>query len=193
MMSAWELPTFLCVGGENLEIETEYRKILKIIEVFTNPEYELDEQWEICIGVLFKDYDVDNPPPLDTLVDMQKQAMEFIDAGIKDDGRKKPCVMNWIQDAPIMAAPISKTLGRDVRSPEPLHWWTFLGAYMEIGESLFSQIVNIRLKKAKGKKLDKWEQDFYIQNKSLIDLQVKSVERSEEEKDELRKLFGYKK
>lgn len=193
MTNLWELPTCLCVGGENLEIETDYRKILKILKVFSDPEYDIDEQWEICIGVLFKDYDVDNPPSGYILAEMQKQAMEFIDAGIKVDEKKRPRVMDWWQDAPILAAPISKALGRDVRSPEPLHWWTFLGAYMGIGESLFSEILNIRIKKYKGQKLEKHEQEFYKENKSLIDLQINRVERSQEEKDELRALFGFSK
>ena len=47
-----------------------------------------------------------------------------------------------------------------------LHWWTFLGAYMEIGESLFSQILSVRMKKAKGKKLEDWEREFYKENKT---------------------------
>lgn len=177
-----------------MEIETDFRKILKILDVFANPEYEPDEQWLICLGVLYKDFDFDNLPPNSVIEEMQKKAAEFIDAGIKDDGtgRKKPKVVDWIQDAPIMAGPISKVLGRDVRSPEPTHWWTFLSAYMDIGESLFSNIINIRTKLANHKKLEDYEKEFYKNNKSLIDLQVKKAERSEEEKNELRKLFGFK-
>lgn len=65
---------------------------------------------------------------------------------------------------------------------------------MEIGESLFSNIVHIRMKKAKGKKLDKWEQEFYKENKSLIDFKEKKEQRSEEEKSAIDELFyGHKK
>ena len=67
-----------------------------------------------------------------------------------------------------------------------------MGAYMEIGEGLYSQIIGIRQKKAKGRKLEKWEQEFYQANRSLIELKTKRQERPEDEKEELRKLFGYK-
>ena len=63
---------------------------------------------------------------------------------------------------------------------------------MEIGESLFSNIVHIRQKKAKGKKLEKWELDFYKENQSLIDFKQKD-QRSDEEKEALRNYFGYSK
>ena len=73
-----------------------------------------------------------------------------------------------------------------------MHWWTFLGYYMEIGECTLATIVSIRDKKRRGKKLEKWEQEYYRNNKKLIDLKTEKVERSEEEKEELRKLFGLK-
>ena len=41
---------------------------------------------------------------------------------------------------------------------------------MEIGECSFSNIVSIRSKKQKGKKLDKWEEEFYREHKKEIDL-----------------------
>jgi hypothetical protein len=108
------------------------------------------------------------------------------------DGQKGPKTMDWDQDAPILIPAINKVLNCEIRAQEYIHWWTFLGAYMEIGESLFSNIVHIRQKKAKGKKMEKWELDFYKENKSLIDFKQKN-QRSQEEKDELRDYFGYKK
>lgn len=57
----------------------------------------------------------------------------------------------------------------------------------------FATVVGLRDKKKRGKKLEKWEQEFYKNNKSLVDLKVKQIERSEEEKEELRELFGLKK
>ena len=64
---------------------------------------------------------------------------------------------------------------------------------MEIGESTFSTVVSIREKKRKGKKLEKWEQEYYKNNKSIIDLHQKSTQRREAEKAELRELFGLNK
>lgn len=112
---------------------------------------------------------------------------EFIDMGISDD-RKKPKTMDWEQDAPILIPAINKVLNCEIRAQKYIHWWTFLGAYMEIGESLFSNVIHIRQKKASGKKLEKWEEAFYKENKSLIDFK-KVEKRSEEEKKALDDLF----
>ena len=51
-----------------------------------------------------------------------------------------------------------------------MHWWTFLGSFGEIGEGLFSTVIHIRQKKARGKSLDKWEKEFYSRNKEIIKL-----------------------
>ena len=189
MMDAWELPTCINVGGEDYKIRTDFRAVLDILKYFADPEYEPDEKWEICLDILYEDY---ANMPYNRRQEAAEKALEFIDMGIKDDGRRKPHTMDWEQDAPIIIPSVNRVLGSEVRAMEYLHWWTFLGAYMEIGESLFSQILSIRQKKARGKKLEKYEQEFYRDNKALIDLHAK-VERSQEEKDELRALFGFKK
>ena len=52
-----------------------------------------------------------------------------------------------------------------------LHWWTFMSAYMEIGgDCLFSQIVSIRDKQARGEKLDKSERKWLRRNNDIIQL-----------------------
>ena len=79
----------------------------------------------------------------------------------------------------------------EVRADSYLHWWSFLSAYMEIdNKTLFSNILSIRIKKSKGKKLEKWEQEFYRENKSLIDLKRKLTAEEEEEERLLEEMFG---
>jgi hypothetical protein len=79
--------------------------------------------------------------------------------------------MNWQHDFAQIAPPISRTLGYDPRTPDKFtHWWTFIGAYKEIGECTFSNVISIRNKRMKGKKLEKWEEEFYRENRKMIDL-----------------------
>ena len=69
--------------------------------------------------------------------------------------------MDWEHDFQNIAPPVSRVLGYDVRTPNKYtHWWTFLGGYMEIGETTFSNVVSIRSKMAKGKKLEQYEKEF---------------------------------
>lgn len=73
--------------------------------------------------------------------------------------------------------------GYEVRGAAYLHWWTFIGYFNEIGDGLYSTVMHIRCKRASGKKLDKGEQEFYKNNKDLIDVkEQKSIYELEAEK-----------
>lgn len=195
MVSAWEFPTSLNIGGVDYEIRTDYRAVLDLLTALNDEELmDADPQIEaymksrVILEIMFPQCD---DIPEEYMQEALDKVIEFIDMGITEDS-KKPKTMDWEQDAPILIPAINKVLNTEIRAQKYIHWWTFLGAYMEIGESLFSNIVHIRQKKAKGKKLDKWEQDFYKENKSLIDFKQKN-QRSEEEKELLRDYFGYSK
>lgn len=197
-MYSWDLPTSLNVGGRNYKIRTDYRVILDILTAMNDPDIfepgmtEEEKQLERALTMLQILYiDFDRMPPSDWK-EASEKACEFIDCGIKDDGKQKPRLMDWEQDAPVIVPAVNKVCGKDVRSVKYMHWWTFFGYYMEIGECTLSTIVSIRDKKRRGKKLEKWEQEFYRNNKKLVDLNTKKIERSEEEKEALRKLFGLK-
>ena len=197
-MYSWNLPTSLNVGGRNYTIRTDYRVILDILTAMNDPDIfepgmtEEEKQLERALTMLQIFYiDFDTMPSSDWQ-EASEKACEFIDCGIKDDGKQKPRLIDWEQDAPVIVPAVNKVCGKDVRSVKYMHWWTFFGYYMEIGECTLSTIVSIRDKKRRGKKLEKWEQEFYRNNKKLVDLKTKKIERSEEEKEALRKLFGLK-
>lgn len=198
-MYAWKLPTSLNVGGTDCKIRTDYRVILDILAAMNDPDIfepgmsrEKMQQEKVMTMLQILYIDFDSMPPRDWKEAAEK-ACDFIDCGIKDDGKPKPRTMDWEQDAPLIVPAINKSVKIDVRSVKYMHWWTFFGLYMEIGESTFSTVVSIRDKKRRGKKLEKWEQEFYRNNKHLVDLKARRMERSEEEKDALRELFGLKK
>lgn len=195
MASAWEFPTSLNIGGTDYEIRTDYRAVLDLLTALNDNDLtDSDEQIEaymksrVILEIMFPQCD---DIPAEHLQEALDKVVEFIDMGITEDS-KKPKTMDWEQDAPILIPAINKVLNCEIRAEKYIHWWTFLGAYMGIGESLFSNIVSIRQKKDKGKKLDKWEMEFYKENKSLIDFKQKD-QRSDEEKEMLRDYFGYKK
>lgn len=183
-MSAWELPTSLDVGGTSYAIRSDFRVVLDILRHYASPDYEPDEKALICLGILYVD-DI----PQELYEEAYKKAIDFIDAGIQDDGKPKPRTMDWDQDAPLIVPAINKVIGGEVRAMPYLHWWTFVGAYMEIGEGVFSSVLAIRQKKAKHKKLEKYEQEFYRENKSLIDMQPRLSAEEQAEIDRLNEML----
>ena len=64
------------------------------------------------------------------------------------------------------------------------------GSTMEIEEGTFSTVLGIRQKRAKGKKLEKWEQEFYRNNKRQCDLKRKHTKEEQAEIDYWNRLLG---
>ena len=169
-MIHYRLPTEIIIDETTYPINRngDYRMVLDVISALNDDE--MTEQGKAyCALCIFYDFNIPQ--------DVKKAADEmliFINCGEVDETRdKKPPIMSWEQDFPVLVAPINKALGTEIRSVPYLHWWTFISGYMEIGECRFSSIVNIRTKKRKGIKLDKWEQEFYNENRSKVDLKTK--------------------
>lgn len=173
-MNLWQLPTSLTIGGVGFDIRPDFRAILDILKYYQDPDYSDFERLEICLTIFYPAYDPDCS--FDLKMEMLKACFDFIDMGIEDDGRERPKTMDWEQDAGIIVPAVNKVLGTEIRALPNLHWWTFLSAYMEIGDGLFAQVVNIRNKRARGKKLEKWEREFEKENKKIIKLKRKLSE-----------------
>ncbi len=65
-----------------------------------------------------------------------------------------------------------------------------MGYFMEIEEGTFSMVLGIRQKIAKGKKLEKWEEEFYRNNKALCDIKARYTQEEHEEIEYLNQIFG---
>lgn len=197
MNNPYCLPTSLTIGGKEYELRTDFRAILDILRL--SEEGALDDEedlspWEKDSVRVQATFMIAFPqwkqiPPEDYTQALQK-LYAFIDCGINGEGEKKPPLMSWSADAPLLIPAVNAVAGKEVRALPYLHWWTFLGYYMEIGESLFSQVLNIRRKKAEHKKLDEWENKFYKENKTLVDQGRKKRRRTPEEQAALEELFG---
>lgn len=83
-----------------------------------------------------------------------------------------------------------KPLNYSCRRCGYLHWWEFLGAFHGIGDGLFAQVVNIRNKRARGKMLDKSEQEFARENAAVIKIHAAESVEDKAEKERLLDLLG---
>lgn len=177
-----ELPTSINVDDRNFDIRTDYRIVLRIFCAFNDPELTAREKWQVMLELLVIDYE-----HIQDVGSAINECVKFLNAGRteteKTSGEKR--LYDWEQDEQMIFSGINKVAGHDVRSDDYMHWWTFLGLFMEIGEGTFSYVVGIRDKKNRNKKLEKSEQEFYRKNKSLIDLHKKY---SEVEKENMQRI-----
>lgn len=184
-----ELPTQLEVNGNWWDIRTDTQDVLKILQAFGDPELEEEEKLYVCLYILYKDFE---EMPQSDYEAAYKAASEFLDCGMKSTKKEQPSprTMDWEQDAPILFPAINAVAGREVRSIPHLHWWTFMGYFMEIRDGVFAQVLALRSKKAKGKKLEKWEREFWNANKDLCVLKPRLSKEEQEERDRINEMFS---
>ena len=68
-----------------------------------------------------------------------------------------------------------------------------MGYYMNIETGMFATVLNVRSKKAKHQKLDKWEQDFWNNNRTICKLETRLSKEEQREKDNLLAIISGKK
>lgn len=183
-MSLWELPTSAEIGGTVYPINADYRDILEIFRYLDDPDQPEYIRWQIALALF---YEGEIPQA------HMQEAMEFLsdfiacgDAG----GKPGPKLLDWNQDAQVIVADVNKVAGMEIRAIPFLHWWTFLAWFNAIGEGQLSTLVSIRDKLSRGKKLEKWEQDYYRKNRERVDLKKRYSAEELAEQERLKKLLG---
>lgn len=179
-MNIWNLPTSAEIGGKTYPIHADFRDILNIFKYFDDPRKPDYIKWRIAIALFYEG----EIPEKDYQEAMEFLA-DFIACGEKDES-PGPKLLDWEKDARLIVADVNKVAGEEIRTLPFLHWWTFVSYFNAIGEGQLSTIVSIRDKRRRGKKLEKWEQDFYKNNKKAIDM---NPQRSNKD-DEILKAWG---
>ena len=177
----WGLPTTVEVGGEDYAIRSDFRVILDIFEMLENPDLNAADRAEGILKMFYVSPDAIPPQHLQEAVDRFTWFQNGGQAPRQDGGKK---LIDWAQDYPLILPPINKAFGKDLReipydvehNTGGVHWWTFLGAYNDIGDCVFSQVVRIREKKAKGKNLEKEEKAWYQRNRDIVDIRQRYSE-----------------
>lgn len=162
-MDLWSLPKEAALGGKLYPHKTDYRQILKLMAVLTDEGRPAHLRW---LTALCYFYEVPIPPG------MEQEAMaylaDFLSCG--EPGTPGPKLLDWTQDAPEIIADINAVAGREIRSEPYLHWWSFLSFFHGIREGRLSQLVTIRDKLCRGRKLEPHEQEYYRAHKDKVRL-----------------------
>lgn len=173
------LPTSLEVGGKEWAIRSDYRIILRIFEAMEDTELTEQEKLYIALDLIYVDFE---HMTKNDYAEAYEKASKFMECHDRSDDKKNPRLINWEKDEHMIFPAINTVAGCEVRSVEYMHWWTFLGYFESVdNESLWSFVLSIRQKKAHGKKLEKYEQEFYRKNIALCDVKKPEERKSAEE------------
>lgn len=173
-----DLPTTLEVDGIEHPIRSDFRDALECFSTINDEELTESERSFCVLFILFKDFS-----KIQNYAKAIEKASWFLSAGISHN-KELPKLMDWEQDFDLIVPAVNRVLGYECRSVEYLHWWTFTGAYMEMGEGRFHSVVSIRSKMRKGKKLEDFEQEYYRENRDVIDLKSQFSQKKDDFYDE---------
>lgn len=165
----YEIPTTIEIDGREFPIRCkgDYRMILDCFSCLN--DFDLTEQ-ERALGALIIFYE-----DFDDIEDFAGMSKSLIESLIKEMYNFMECEENpvhsmpfktidWDKDSQIICSAVNKVAHTEVRSVDYLHWWTFMGYFSEVGESVLSTVVGIRTKIKRNKKLEKYEKEFKNRN-----------------------------
>lgn len=192
----FDLPTSIFIEGVEYPIRNrgDFRMVLDCFEALSDSE--LDTDYRIMTGlIIFYDGMRDEDDVLTTFGNNIEQAVKKMYDFFNCNQPKAPGavmkhkLVDWKQDAQLIAGAVNSVAGKEIRAEAYLHWWTFMGYYLNIGDSAFATIVSIRHKIKSGKKLENHEKEFKRDNPQYFVWDSQATEDNQME-DYLRSLWN---
>ena len=167
----YALPTYVEVNGKQFNIRQrgDYRIILDCFDTLNDAELSEDERVLASLLIFYNEFEdiTELPTDEETFMALIEKMFWFMNMGSEDEApgiQSDYTVIDWKQDEFMLTSAINKVAGQEIRLVEYMHWWTFMGYFMAVGESVLSTVVGIRSKIAKHEKLEKWEEKFKKDN-----------------------------
>lgn len=183
----YEIPVSLTVNGTTRAIRNrgDYRIVLDCFSVLNDMELTRDERYYAALIIFYEDFNelADLSLGQDELTALIRAMFDFFNCGQPEKQTQNYKLIDWETDSQIICAAINKVAQTEIRSLPYLHWWTFMGYYLSIGESVLSTVVGIRDKIKRGKKLEKYEREYRQNNPHYFVWDSKTAQ--EKEDDEL--------
>lgn len=186
---AYAVPASIVVKGKEYPItnEGDYRMVLDCFSALDDIELEKEYRLISALIIFYEDFnsigDVTNRP-MDEIEALVNEMFTFFNCG--QEGSSGVNVdyklIDWQKDSQIISSAINKVAGKETRAEEYIHWWTYMGYYMAVGESPLATIVSIRHKIVKNKKLEKYEMEFRRDNPQYFNWNRQTVEQQEADK-----------
>ena len=171
----------------------DYRMVLDCFKAMNDPELDETERVYAAMVIFYEDFDSlgDIFVHRDIIDQLQLEMIKFFNCGKEElkSNTNDHKLIDWDKDSTIICAAVNSVANCEIRALEYLHWWTFFGYYMSVGESVLSTVISIRHKIANNKKLEKYENEFRKENPEYFNIDMRSAEQKEAD-DYIRKLWG---
>lgn len=176
----------------NIRNGGDYRMVLDCFEALNDVELSHNERIYAALIIFYEDFDDVNdfPKDSDEVTELVKAMFRFFNQNEDIQSNTQDIrLIDWNEDSTLIVSAINNVANQEIRSLPYLHWWTFMGYYMAIGECPLSHIVSIRSKKARGEKLEKYEKKFIQDNPQYFNRDMRTPEQKEAD-EYIKQLWG---
>lgn len=182
----YTLPTSIQIGDKEFKIRErgDFRLVLDCFKALDDEELSKEERIISCLIIFYEDLTCYED--LEIFPDLEQACLEmnkFFNCGQDDNvGRAVNYkLIDWERDSQLISSAVNKVAGFETRSCSYIHWWTYVGYYMGVGEGALSTIVSIRNKIKSGKKLEKYEQEFRNENPQYFTWDSRTTQQKEDD------------
>lgn len=165
----YNIPTEIQIDGQSYPIRDngDYRMVLDCFVALNDEELSTQEKIFASLIIFYEDMNsIEDLNKFEDIEEAVRQMYTFFNCGhpFDEDERKLPKVIDWEDDSQLICSAVNKIAGQEIRALPYLHWWTFMGYYLAIGNSPLATIVGIRYKIIRNEKLEKYEKKFRDEN-----------------------------
>ena len=155
--------------------------ILDCFSVLEDMELTKEERILTCLLIFYEKFEtLDDILSDENIHELVMKMFWFMSCGNDSEATShQRKLMDWEQDEQLICSAVNSVAHMEVRMADYIHWWTFMGYYMSIGECLYSTILSIRDKILNGKKLEKYEREFKLRNPQYFVWNSKTTEQQE--------------
>lgn len=181
----FELPTSIEVNGVeyNIRNKADYRVIIDCYGALDDVTMTKQERIYAALIIFYEDInDIEDIGKFgNNVVEAVEKMFAFFNCNQPevDTPTNNYKLIDWDADSVIISSAVNQVAGKEVRAEQYIHWWTFMGYYMAVGECLLSTVVGIRYKMATGKQLEKHERKFRAENPQYFQFDVRTREQRE--------------
>lgn len=193
----YSLPTKIKIGDNDFKIREngDFRMILDCFSALQDSELTKDERVISSLIIFYEDLNcyediVEAFYTEELLTEAIEKMFRFFECNQNNVGmRQNYKLIDWDADSQLICSAINNVAKYEIRSVEYCHWWTFMGYYISIGESVLSTVVSIRHKSATHKKLEKYEKEFRNENPQYFSFDYRTAEQKEAD-EQIRAMFN---
>lgn len=190
----YAIPTTITIDDTiyHIRCQGDYRMVLDCFSCLNDFELTEQERATACLMIFYEEFN--------SIEDLYEEDGDTIEKLIKEMYNFFQCEENplhttpykaidWDKDSQLICSAVNKVAHMEVRAVEYLHWWTFMGYFSEVGESVLSTVVSIRSKIKRGKKLEKHEKEFQKSNPHYFIWDSRTLEQKQDD-DEILSLWN---